>query len=420
MGNRAAHKKVEAGLAHRLLDSFSQIAEVINTEHLDYGSRMDRMLKIILAYLEAEQGSIMVVDKRKRLIVQAATRAELIGHQQSLDDDSVASLVAKSKEPLYIQDIFKDKRFKGRAARKSYKKNALMSVPVLHKGQVIGVINVTDKAGNKDLHKEDIGRLFNFSGLILSILVQQNLQEELKKQQKTLKKRNKELQRQQKMRAELSKMLVHDLKGPLSEVVANLDILSYTISDQNREFLESAQMGCNRAVRMVSNLVSISKIEDGKLRLLKEEVEPQSLIDESYSSVKGLATIKQLTLKKECDEQLPPIKIDRVLILRVLQNLLTNALGYSEPDGLIVFGCKKVPGRKRLEFFVQDQGAGIPLDRQKTIFEKYARISEKHDELVGTGLGLYFCRLAVEKHRGAIGVHSSMGQGSRFFFTLPL
>ncbi len=420
MGNRAAHKKVEAELAHRLLDSFSQIAEVINAEHLDYGSRMDRILKIILAYLEAEQGSIMVVDKRKRLIVQAATRAELVGHQQSLDDDSVASLVAKSKEPLYIPDIFKDKRFKGRAARNSYKKNALMSVPVLHKGQVIGVINVTDKAGKKDLHKEDIGRLFNFSGLILSILVQQNLQEELKKQQKTLKKRNKELQRQQKMRAELSKMLVHDLKGPLSEVVANLDILSYTISDQNREFLESAQMGCNRAVRMVSNLVSISKIEDGKLRLIKEEVEPQGLIDESHSSVKGLATIKQLTLKKECDEQLPPIKIDRVLILRVLQNLLTNALGYSEPDSLIVFGCKKVPGRKRLEFFVQDQGTGIPLARQKTIFEKYARISEKHDELVGTGLGLYFCRLAVEKHRGEIGVQSSMGQGSRFFFTLPL
>jgi len=69
---------------------------------------------------------------------------------------------------------------------------------------------------------------------------------------------------------------------------------------------------------------------------------------------------------------------------------------------------------------VQDQGPGIPAAKHRTIFEKYARISDKQDALVGTGLGLYFCRLAVEIHRGRIGVESEPGKGSRFYVRLPL
>ncbi|MCK5230543.1 MAG: histidine kinase, partial [Desulfobulbaceae bacterium] len=76
--------------------------------------------------------------------------------------------------------------------------------------------------------------------------------------------------------------------------------------------------------------------------------------------------------------------------------------------------------KKRLEFFVKDQGPGIPAFEQERIFEKYARLSSKQDSLVGTGLGLHFCKLAVEVHRGGIGVESSDEDGSRFCFSLPL
>ncbi len=407
-------------LANRLLDSFSQIAGVINTPRLDYQARLHRILEVILAYLRVEQGSLMVLERKKYLVVRAASRAQIIGHEQTINDErSVASWVARNQAPLFIKDICKDKRFGGQC-RSSYKKNSLLSMPILHKGKVLGVINVTDKIGDRDLLKEDITRLFDFSSIILSLLVQENLQQDLRRQQRTLRGRNQELRHQETLRAELSSMLVHDLKGPLSEVVANLDILSYSVSEENREFLESAQIGCDRAVRMVSNLVSIGKIEDGKLTPIKEVVAPGPMLAECLSSIKGMARIKGVELILELEADLPQIALDRSLILRVLQNLLTNALGYCASNTTIRFGCRRVVGRKQLEFYVQDQGPGIPAAKHRTIFEKYARISDKQDALVGTGLGLYFCRLTVDIHRGRIGVESEPGQGSRFYFSLPL
>lgn len=407
-------------LANRLLDSFSQIAEVINTRNLDYSARLSRILEVILEYLGVEQGSLMVLERKKYLVVRAASRAELIGHEQAIDDErSVASWVSRHQEPLFIKDISTDKRFGGQG-RSSYRRNSLLSMPILHKGKVLGVINVTDKIGDRDLLKEDITRLFDFSSVILSLLVQENLQQNLRRQQRILRERNQELRHQETLRAELSRMLIHDLKGPLSEVVANLDILSYSVAEENREFLESAQMGCDRAVRMVSNLVTIGKIEDGKLTPIKEVVAPGPMLAECLSSIKGMARIKNVELVLEVEAELPQIALDRSLILRVLQNLLTNALGYCAANTTIRFGCRPVPGKKRLEFYVQDQGPGIPASKHRIIFEKYARISDKQDALVGTGLGLYFCRLAVEIHRGRIGVESEPGQGSRFYFSLPL
>lgn len=408
-------------MANRLLESFSKIAAVINAKQLDYNTRMGRILEVILEYLGVEQGSIMVLERKKYLVVRAASNSRIIGLEQSIQEgNSVASWVAKHQEPLFIPDICKDKRFGGQCQKDRYKKNSLLSVPILHKGKVLGVINVTDKIGDRDLLKDDITRLFDFSSVILSLLVQENLQIELKKQQKTLRRRNQELRRQEALRSELSRMLIHDLKGPLSEVVANLDILSYSIADDNRDFLEAAQMGCDRAVRMVSNLVTIGKVEDGKLKPIMEVVDPMPMLAESQSSIKGMAKIKNVELILEKEEELPQIKLDRTLILRVMQNLLTNALGYSPAGTTIRFGCRQVEGKKQLEFYVQDEGHGIAKGRQMEIFEKYARISDKQDALIGTGLGLYFCRLAVELHRGRIGVESEIDKGSRFFFTLPL
>jgi signal transduction histidine kinase len=405
--------------ANRLLASLSEITRVINTKGLDYDRQLTSILGIILAYLGVEQGSIMFIEK-KELVVRAASRLELIGHRQPLAAaNRVASWVAQNGKPLFIPDISHDNRFLPSGGG-SYKKESLLSVPIVHEGEVVGVINVSDRTGGKDLLQNDISYLLEFASLVVWLVVRGDLHREIKRQRNTLKKRNQKLRHQENLQAELSKMLMHDLKGPLSEVVANLDILSYTIEGDNREFLEAAQLGCDRAVRMAANLVNVYKLEDGKVKLLKEEVDPGPLLAEAASGIKGLARIKDIELRLEVEEGLPIVFLDRVLILRVLQNLLTNSLGFSPASTVITLGCRQLPQRKRLDFWIQDQGPGIPADKQDTIFEKYARISAQQDALVGTGLGLYFCRLTVELHRGEIGVESHMGRGSRFFFSLPL
>ena len=404
--------------AAALLTSISRIVGLLHRKRMPFQKQLDNVLGILLEYLGVEQGSIMLLEK-KFLVVAAATRAELVGKRQSIDDEGVASWVAKNRVPVFIPDISQDSRFQSRGGA-AYRKNALLSVPILQADKLIGVINVTDRAGDKDLLKEDTAYLLEFSGVILSMLVQRRLQDELSRQRTTLKKRNQELHRQERMREELSRLLVHDLKAPLSEVVANLDILSYSIADENREFLEAAQIACDRTVRMLTNLVSINRMEDGKSPLSPEETDARALLEEAVSAIKGLARIKDVEIALQTPDELPLVYLDRILVLRVLQNLLTNALGYTDPSTTITTGCTIVPDSDWIEFYVEDQGPGIPSDRQVSIFDKYSRVSEKQDALVGTGLGLYFCKLAVELHKGRIQVDSAPGQGSRFSFALPI
>ncbi len=156
------------------------------------------------------------------------------------------------------------------------------------------------------------------------------------------------------------------------------------------------------------------------MKLIKELVAPIELLDEALTSVKGLARIKNVALRQQSPQSLPDIQIDRVLVQRVLQNLLINALGYSPADTEITVGCDLPSGKKHLLFFVADQGPGIAPEEQPLVFEKYARLSATQSLLMGTGLGLYFCKLVVEQHKGRIGVESQPPAGSRFYFTLPL
>ncbi|MEJ2688798.1 MAG: GAF domain-containing sensor histidine kinase [Deltaproteobacteria bacterium] len=407
-------------LATRLLKSISAIVEVINNRRLLSGRRFTRILEIILDYLGVEQGSIMILSHGRKLVVEAATREELIGQSQPLDGDTISAIVARNGTTEFIKDLSRDSRFKNRPDKKIYRSKSLLSVPIKQDSKVLGVINVTDKCADKDLLKEDATYLLNFASLVLSLIAQEKMLAEIKKQGKSLKGKNLELRRVQVLQAELSKMLIHDIKGPLSEVVANLDILSYSANEEQREFLENAQLACDRAVRMASDLGSVAKIEDRSMKLIRELVEPVELLDEALTSVKGLARIKNVTLRQETPDNLPTVRIDRILVQRVLQNLLINALGYSPTNTEIVVGCSLPAGKKHLLFFVADQGPGISPEEQTIVFEKYARLSASQSMLMGTGLGLYFCKLVVEQHKGHIGVESRENAGSKFFFSLPL
>jgi signal transduction histidine kinase len=407
-------------LAMRLLESISAIVEVINTRRLPYNNRLDLILQIILQYLGVEHGSIMIIGRGRKLVVEAASRKELINFSQPLDGETISALVARSGETEFIKDITKDKRFPNREGKGNYRTKSLLSVPIKHDNKVLGVINVTDKCGDKDLLQEDISYLLNFSSLVLSLITQQKMLLEIKQQRNSLKKKNQELQKGQLLQAELSRMLLHDIKGPLSEVVADLDILSYSVTDEQREFLEAAQLACDRTVRMASDLGAVARIEDGSMKLVKEFVDPVQLLEEALVSISGLAKIKNVSLRLASTDNLPPIQLDRVLIERVLQNLLINALGYSPDKTTIAVGSTLQDDNKHLLFFVADQGIGIPPEERNIVFEKYARLSTKHSTLIGTGLGLYFCRLVVEQHKGGIGIESEVGTGSKFFFSLPL
>lgn len=403
--------------AAQLLDCILHITDTLNQANVSSGKRMEKILHIVLDYLKAEQGSIMILE-RKQLIVHTASRPDIVGKKQSINSDSVSAWVAREGHPLFIEDIDKDPRFAKKDSR-GYKKNALLCVPIFHQNKIAGVINVSDKTGKLELLQQDGQILLYFSSILLWNIILDDLQATLKKQRSTLRKRNSELKKQEELRSQLSSMLVHDLKSPLAEVVACLDILSYSATEENKEFIEGAQIGCDRAIRMVSNLVTIDKIADNKQQLLREEVYPDQLVQEAMSSIKNLAKLKDIKIIFTCEDCLfPPLHLDRNIMLRVFQNILSNSVSYT-PSGSCIT-AEITTSETHIRFLFSDQGAGIPDDMRDVIFDKYARLSVAEDLLMGTGLGLYFCRLAVELHNGRIWVEGTKGGGSCFFIELPL
>jgi signal transduction histidine kinase len=167
---------------------------------------------------------------------------------------------------------------------------------------------------------------------------------------------------------------------------------------------------------MVESLLDIQRLEEGKAVLDPKPTSMHSLLANAAQLVQPMALESNQRLLFNLDGELPFVTVDADMILRVITNLLENAVKYTPMGGAIKLGAAVVEGCVRIS--VEDSGPGIPKHMQRQIFDKFSRVKYR-DAPKGVGLGLAFCRLAVEAHGGQIWVESEPGQGSVFYFTLP-
>lgn len=402
-----------------ILDVLTAITDVTNDRKLGFEEKLNRILQQIVGCMQVKKASIMLLRNPSTLEVVASTNPAIIGVRQSLDEPSPSSWVVANQRPLYADSSCTCSVPIGRF--KHYQGDAFYLVPIISNGKVIGVVNVTEKVAGDQFDPDERDILLRIMGHVIIALENNRLASSLRKQQQALRSKNIELQRLERLRTELFNMLIHDLKGPISDIVANLDILAYTLSGENLEHVETAMSGCNTLYYMISNLLDITRLEEGKLPLVLEAIEPQELIKESLARL--LVSVRSKNLR--FIEQYPPSAAmscsgDRSLLLRVLQNLLTNAVQFSPHDETITVGFYPGAGCT-IEFFVQDNGPGIPDQHKAIVFDKYSQLNRRADGRTYTaGLGLAFCKMAVEAHSGRIGVESDGLHGSRFYFRLPL
>lgn len=402
----------------RLTSVLYAINEVSNDAALGFEQKLDRVIAEITEGLKARSGSIMLRKGRKYLEVVASTNPEIVGVRQPLDQESPSAWVARNGELLYVDGAGGSARFPHRSDR--YRKSAFLLVPVVSQGKVIGVVSVTEKIDRDRFSRGEQEILLKVGGQIISALEAQRLADDLRKKRRTLQKRNRRLRELERLKTDLFRMLIHDLKGPISELMANLDILSYTASGDNRGYVETAKNSCDTLYSMVSNLLDIARLEEGKLQLVYERIDPEDLLREAMARVYWSMELKRLHFEEAFSPEPEPFWADRGILLRVLQNLLTNATGYS-PEGEAVTVGFDHPAPGAVRFFVADKGPGVPAGQQEAIFDKYAQLEKKGDgRMYTTGLGLTFSKMAVEAHRGRIRVESDGRAGSRFLFELPV
>jgi signal transduction histidine kinase len=230
-----------------------------------------------------------------------------------------------------------------------------------------------------------------------------------------------EAARHEQLRRDLAAMTYHDIRNPLQNIQISLAGLERLMSNAEKtiagEMIRLAQRSSQQITRMVRSLLDIERLEQGRTMLNVKPTTLESLLGEAVEMVRPIAEEAGQSLKYEIDPNLPALHIDGDMIQRVVTNLMENAVKHTPTNGAIAVSVRLVSDSIRIS--VADTGPGVPRHFKDEIFDKFFRIKYANAPN-GVGLGLAFCRLAVEAHGGRIWVESEPGSGAVFAFTLPV
>jgi len=222
------------------------------------------------------------------------------------------------------------------------------------------------------------------------------------------------------VKTDLIATVSHELKTPLTSMQMAVYLLLEEkvgpLNPKQTELLLAARNNSDRLFEMIEDLLDLARFEGGAALIEKKPVSSQLLIEEVAKREKELVTSRGLDLKVETEPHLPRVGVSRARIDQVFANFISNAVKYS-PSGSVITLSASREGAKAVRFAVKDEGAGVPKELRRRIFDKFFRVSESGDE--GAGLGLSIAREIVLAHGGSIGVEGAEGKGSEFFFTLP-
>lgn len=223
---------------------------------------------------------------------------------------------------------------------------------------------------------------------------------------------NEELLTLSQFKEDMTNMVIHDLKNPLSAIL-NVDILP-----EGNKRVEIIKQSGLKMMNLVQNILDVYKYESTQIELSKEKIDILRILNNATEEMDFLAKLKNLEFKIDNCHGIE-INADVVVLRRILVNILSNAVKFSPSNGIISIYCKMLED-DIVKIAIQNSGPHIPIENQEFIFKKFGQAEKKgQGQLNSTGLGLTYCKLATDAHGGAIGVESGETEGTIFWFTLP-
>jgi signal transduction histidine kinase len=302
-----------------------------------------------------------------------------------------------------------------------------------HETRLLPILMVTalnaleDKVRGLELGADDfLTKPINRTELLAkvrSILRVKRLQDQVEEQRRKLEAANRELLLTQRFKESMTQMVVHDLKNPLAGIMGNIQLMQMQherMAAPRREELQQRSLDSARQMaRMIQNILEVAKLEEQKMPLKREALDVAAIVAEQTAEIASLSARDGIRLETDVAAGLPPVDADRELLGRILGNLLSNAFKHTPSGGRITVSARQEGDRIVLN--VSDTGEGIPEDLLPYIFEKFVagESENRRRQTYDSGLGLTFCRLAVECHGGGIAVASRPGEGTVVTVHLP-
>lgn len=374
----------------------------------------DRFTRLASRLLVTPLSAITLVDSEQLFIKSHVGLDEPLASERAKPvEETFCKYIVDTVEPLVINDTRLDERIchydlvTGGAL-------AYLAIPLVSADkQTLGTFCVLSDAPRR-WTASDIDTMSDLAASVMTEIELRMLSCRLLEQYNSL--RALELQRE-----EMLQMMVHDLRNPLTSLLAGLNLIDSISPLQSLQLqaLEIAQRGGDSLLKLVNEILDVSKCEAGQLNLAYSATALDALISTAVEQVKHLAEAAGVTLKFKLTASPAHVFLDADKIRRVLINLLANAIQHTPQGGAVMLEAL-IRSDEMLELRVSDNGLGIPTDQIGHIFDKFGSLTVSRIMGASTGLGLAFCKQVVQAHGGEIEVESTLGKGAVFWIVLPV
>lgn len=327
-------------------------------------------------------------------------------------DGSAAGWVYRRGQPLIIQDARVDQRhFKVVDRVTKHVTHSIVAVPLIVRGEVVGVLEALNKKDNAHYTEEDLTILETLAALAAQAIQNVSLQRKVRATAI-------ELAELERLKTDFIAIASHELRTPLGLILGHATFLRELAGEEYAEQLDMIIRNATKLKTIVESLSDVDNIQNGAARLRNQTVSLRKIVDDVVDTFQNEASSKNITLKSEAGEAAFPLDADGVKLSIALSNLVKNALQFTEPGGHVSIQLEEDSGYYKVT--VRDDGIGIAARDLPRVFERFFQV-ETHltRRYGGMGLGLAVAKAMIELHGGRLWVESEEGKGSRFTFLLP-
>jgi signal transduction histidine kinase len=382
---------------------------------------LEELLQMILAaateLTKTEAASILLLNEGGTELRFAATtgndKEKLMALRVPVEG-SLAGAILHSGAPMVFEDVKQDPRhFAGVDKQIAFESRSILGVPLLMRDRPVGVLEAVNKTDSSPFSEED-------GQVLMTLAAQAAVAIENARLVTALQKAYEQLNRVDQIKSDFIAIASHELRTPLGLILGYAAMLKEDV--QNPETTEQLDVVMNSALRLrdlIDDMVNVQHIEEGKAKLVLSEFAVQDVVQQVVQAVSELYTTKEQEMLISVPPHPLQVKADRDKITLVLNNLLTNAIKFTDPRGRIMISAEQQNGD--IQVHVADTGVGIPAGEIERIFDRFYQV-EPHltRQHGGLGLGLAIAKGMVELHGGKIWVESVEGLGSRFSFSVPV
>ncbi len=399
------------------IDHLERLLEVVRglTTAPDLESFLQTIINEATEMTNSELASILEFDETAeelRFLAMHWFERDLLRPMGVPVEGSAAGWVFRKGQPLIIQDAKVDQRhFKVVDHMTNHETQSLVAVPLMVRGEVVGVLEALNKKDDAHYTEEDLTILETLGALAAQAMQNTDLMRKVRASKI-------ELAELERLKSDFIAITSHELRTPLGLILGHATFLRETASDQFDEQLDTIVRNATRLKEIVENLSDVGNYENGSARIRGDQVSMAKVAEEVCSSFYHEAEQRNITLKTETGNSPYYIHADQTKIAIALSNLVKNAIQYTEAGGHVTVKVGEDSGY--LKVTVIDDGIGIPARDLPRVFERFYQV-ETHltRRYGGMGLGLSVAKAMVELHGGRIWAESA-GRGSTFTFLLPL